>query len=86
MIQVGQKNTEMEISHSRGGKTMAILTTILILANILVLIILVRELKRHIERFNDLEKLIAEHERFTSELANDIENTIIGYSDESSCN
>lgn len=65
---------------------MAILTTILILANILVLIILVRELKRHIERFNDLEKLIAEHEKFTAKLANDIENTIIGYQDEGPCN
>lgn len=65
---------------------MAILTTILILANILVLIFLVMELKRHINYFNDLEKLIAEHEKFTLELANDIENTIIGYQDEGACN
>ena len=55
------------------------LTTILILANILVLMCLVIELKKHIERFNDLEKLIAEHEKFTTEIADDLENTIIGY-------
>lgn len=55
------------------------LTAILILANILVLMYLVRELKKHIERFDDLEKLIAEHEKFTTEIADDLENTIIGY-------
>lgn len=55
------------------------LTAILILANILVLMYLVRELKKHIERFNDLEKLIAAHESFSTELVDDLENTIIGY-------
>ncbi len=65
---------------------MAMLTTILILANILVLIFLVRELKRHIEHFNDLEKLIAAQESFTTNLVDDLENTIIGYSDESASN
>lgn len=86
MIQVGQKNMEMEIFHSRSQEGKKMLTTILILANILVLIHLVCELKRHIERFDDLEKLIAEHEKFTCDLVDDLENTIIGYSDESTCN